>query len=382
VENYPGLDVRKYEVWKNEDHQKLFEAVLKAFGINRPFVPMIFIGDLDPVVVYAGDGSTTSEIEEKLQYCLKNRCSYSVGQYLEQGEMLRKHAVVRDMAGGEVITIPFLGKLNTSEIALPVFTVLLAFLDSFNPCAFFVITFLLSLLTHQASFRIILIIGNVFVVCSGLLYFVFMSAWFNLFFLTRNLRFITLVAGIVAIGLALVNIKDFWYFKKGISLAITERKKQVLFERIRALALSRRLPVMVASTILLAAGANSYEILCTAGFPLVYTKILTLRIMSLGTYYMYLAMYNLVYILPLVVIVFLFAVTLGSKKMTEWQGRVLKLASGLMMLALGSALIIKPSLLNSLIYSLLLVAGTVILAVLIAVAWKRWVRYIPSDRSS
>jgi len=341
VENYPGLDVRKYEVWKNEDHQKLFEAVLKAFGINRPFVPMIFIGDLDPVVVYAGDGSTTSEIEEKLQYCLKNRCSYSVGQYLEQGEMLRKHAVVRDMAGGEVITIPFLGKLNTSEIALPVFTVLLAFLDSFNPCAFFVITFLLSLLTHQASFRIILIIGNVFVVCSGLLYFVFMSAWFNLFFLTRNLRFITLVAGIVAIGLALVNIKDFWYFKKGISLAITERKKQVLFERIRALALSRRLPVMVASTILLAAGANSYEI-----------------------------------------IVFLFAVTLGSKKMTEWQGRVLKLASGLMMLALGSALIIKPSLLNSLIYSLLLVAGTVILAVLIAVAWKRWVRYIPSDRSS
>lgn len=386
AEEYPLLDVRMYEVWKNQEHEELYAAVLEAHGISRRFVPMIFIGDLYPVVGYAGDGSTAAEIEEKLRYCLENRCPDTVGRYLEgPGDAGRLTRELADRGGravpaGDTVIVPILGELEGSEIALPVFTVIIALLDSFNPCAFFVLTFLLSLLIHLGSSKKVLLIGGVFVVCSGLLYFVFMSAWLNLFFVTRNLRFITLAAGIAAVGLAVVNIKDFWYFRKGVSLSIPERKKQVLFEKMRALALSRRLPAMIAGTVLLAVGANSYELLCTAGFPLVFTRVLTLRAMSLGTYYLYLAVYNLVYVLPLAGIVVLFAATLGSRKMTERQGRVLKLAAGLMMLALGSVLIIDPSLLNSPVHSVLLVAGTVALAVLIAVAWRRWGRHAQSGR--
>jgi hypothetical protein len=130
--------------------------------------------------------------------------------------------------------------------------------------------------------------------------------------------------------------------------------------------MSGRVPAMVAGAALLAIGANFYEMLCTAGFPMVYTKVLTLRKMGMAEYYFYLLMYNVIYVVPLVGIVVVFAVTLGSRKMTEWQGRVLKLASGLMMISLGSVLIVDPSILNRITYSVLIVTGAVALSLLTA----------------
>jgi hypothetical protein len=103
---------------------------------------------------------------------------------------------------------------------------------------------------------------------------------------------------------------------------------------------------------------------------MVYTKVLTLRKMGLAAYYLYLLMYNAIYVVPLAAIVVVFADTLGSRKMTEWQGRVLKLSSGLMMISLGVVLIVDPSILNSVTYSVLIVAGAVALSFLVAFITK------------
>jgi len=88
--------------------------------------------------------------------------------------------------------------------------------------------------------------------------------------------------------------------------------------------------------VVLAIVANSYELLCTAGFPMVYTRILTLRALPVESYYLYLLLYNLVYILPLLAIVTVFTIKLGSRKLSEQEGMVLKLLSGVMMLMLGA----------------------------------------------
>jgi hypothetical protein len=106
-------------------------------------------------------------------------------------------------------------------------------------------------------------------------------------------------------------------------------------------------PVVV-GTAGLAFAANLYELLCTSGFPLVYTRVLTLRDLSPAGYYGYLALYNVVYVTPLFLIVVGFSLTLSSHKLTEYQGRVLKLLSGMMMLALGVVLVADPGLLNNL----------------------------------
>ena len=107
---------------------------------------------------------------------------------------------------------------------------------------------------------------------------------------------------------------------------------------------------------MLAVAANFYELLCTAGFPMVYTRLLTLSDLSAGARYGYLAFYNLIYVLPLALIVFAFVRTLGAHKLKEREGRLLKLLSGVMMLELGILLTVAPAQLNSLAVSAILLA--------------------------
>ena len=124
------------------------------------------------------------------------------------------------------------------------------------------------------------------------------------------------------------------------------------------------------ATIILAVAANSYELLCTAGLPMVYTRILTLSDLSTNQYYLYLALYNVIYIIPLLLIVILFSLTLGSKKLSEQEGRLLKMLSGSMMLGLGSILLLKPEWLNNMLVSVTVIFGSIALTLLIALVQK------------
>jgi hypothetical protein len=220
-------------------------------------------------------------------------------------------------------------------------------MDAFNPCAFFVLLFLLSLLIHQHNRRRMLAIGGIFVLFSGVMYFAFMAAWLGLFRIIGNLPWVTLGAGLVALLIGLVNIKDFFAFRQGPSLTIPESRKASLFRRGRRILAAASLPAMLVATVLLAVAANFYELLCTAGFPMVYTRLLTMQVHSPATHMLYLMLYNLVYILPLLVIVLAFVFTMGSRKLSEREGRLLKLLSGLMMLNLGLLLVIVPEQLSN-----------------------------------
>jgi hypothetical protein len=258
------------------------------------------------------------------------------------------------------------GEVDPTKVSLPLLTVVIGALDSFNPCAFFVLLFLLSMLIHGHSRKKMLLIGGIFVFFSAFIYFLFMAAWLNIFLVIGQLTAITLSAGVVALFVASINIKDFFFFKKGISLVIPEKAKPQLFERMRNLLKSSSLATTVAGTVVLAVFANAYELLCTVGFPMVYTRALTLHKLTTFQYYMYLVFYNVVYVVPLAIIVLVITISLGARKLTEWQGRQLKLVSGLMMFFLGLILLVNPSLLNNvaatggLLLAVIIVAGAMI----------------------
>lgn len=207
------------------------------------------------------------------------------------------------------------------------------------------------------------LIGGIFVFFSGAIYFLFMAAWLNLFLYLGELQLITLIAGCIAVIIAAVNIKDYFWFKRGFSLSIADDEKPKLVDRMRQLLRLDSIVTVVIATVILAIVANSYELLCTAGFPMVYTRILTLASLPIESYYLYLMFYNLIYILPLLAIVTLFTIKLGSRKLSEHEGMVLKLLSGVMMLLLGSMLIVSPQLLNN------VVAAAAILVIAISVTW-------------
>jgi len=218
----------------------------------------------------------------------------------------------------------------------------LAGLDAFNPCAFFVLLFLLSMLArHESRVRMIAVSG-IFILFSGLWYFAFMAAWLNVFLWFGELRWVTVVAGLVAVAMAVLDIKDFVLGKRGPSLSIPESAKPSLFARMRGLIRAGSWGSALLATIVLAAAANTYELLCTAGFPMIYTRLLTLAELPVPTYYAFLALYNVVYVIPLLLIAGAFVATLGSRKLQEREGRALRLLSGLMMLGLGITLLVAP----------------------------------------
>ncbi len=258
--------------------------------------------------------------------------------------------------------------LKLGDTSLPVLTLVIAGLDAFNPCAFFVLLFLLSLLVHARSRWRMLLIGGLFVTCSGLVYFLFMGAWLKLFQWAGEVRLLTLGAGLVATFIALVNLRDALSPERSATLAIPAEAKPGLFARMRGLLNADSLPSLVVGTLVLALVANSYELLCTAGFPMLYTRILTLHGLSDGAYLGYLVAYNLVYILPLLAIVLLFTWSLGSRKLQEHEGRSLKVLSGVMMLGLGLLLTLAPEWLNNLFTAITLM----LIALLVAWLFKRY----------
>lgn len=262
------------------------------------------------------------------------------------------------------LTLPFFGALEPSQLSLPLFTLVLAGLDAFNPCAFFVLLFLLSLLAHQQSRRRMLLIGGVFVATSGLMYFAFMAAWLNIFQLLGALGGITLGAGLLAIGVGLINLKDFLALGRGPSLSIPASAKPGIYRRARAILQSSSPVAMLGATVFLAVTANFYELLCTAGFPMVYTRVLTLQEPSATARLAWLALYNLIYVLPLLLIVLTFVITLSAHKLTEREGRLLKLMSGTLMLALGLLLTFAPALLNNLAVTAALLALALLVGLL------------------
>jgi len=387
----PELEVRPFEVVSDPANARLLVRVAEAFGEQARGVPVTFIGSSAPITGFESAETTGRLIESRVRECLDRGCEDVVGPLVGNKPPLtasagapQRERPAPPAAGkavvptplkapetGTVLSLPLLGQTDFSKMPLFSLTVILGALDSFNPCAFFVLFSLLGILVHARSRGRMLFVGGVFVLFSGLVYFLFMAAWLNVFLYIGQMKAITTAAGVVALCVAGINIKDFFLFKRGISLTIPESKKPGLFGRMRGLLHETSLPAMFLGTVVLALAANSYELLCTAGFPLVFTRILTLNNLRPLEYYLHLALYNAVYILPLAAIVALFSLTLGSRKLSEAQGRVMKLVSGLMMLGLGTVVLVDPGLFNNVLVGVALLAFALLAAGAI-VGLEKW----------
>lgn len=400
---YPELEVIPHLVTEDPDEARLFVKMAAAYGTKASGIPATFIGHFQPIIGFQSEDTTGALIEARVKYCAKSGCidpadrvpqDISILEPQPPGDLLLGEAPAPDegvcpddipcvegeaaLEGESVppegkaaaeepekeasaepetsvppldeptaITIPIIGKVEAARMALPILTVTIAALDGFNPCAFFVLFTLLGMLVHVHSRGRMLLVGGIFVFFSGFVYFVFMAAWLNVFLLTGEIKAITVTAGLIALVIAVINIKDYFYFKHGVSLSIPDSAKPRLFDRMRKLLKASSLLSLIIGTVVLAAAANAYELLCTAGFPMVFTRVLTLHDLPSVTYYLYLVLYNVVYVVPLATIVGIFTVTLGSRKLSEHQGQVLKLISGIMMLYLALVILLKPGLLGN-----------------------------------
>jgi hypothetical protein len=246
----------------------------------------------------------------------------------------------------DLIELPLFGKLRASTLGMPLFTIAVGLVDGFNPCAMWVLLFLLSILVNLKDRTRILAIAGTFVIVSGLAYFAFMAAWLNVFLLIGYLRPIQIGLAVIAIVIGSIHIKDFFAFKKGLSLSIPESVKPGIYSRVRGIVTAEHLAGAVTGAITLAVLVNIVELLCTAGLPALYTNILMQQGYSSSVRYAYLSLYILAYMFDDSLMVLIVVWTLSKRKLQEAQGRWLKLVSGLAILLLGIVMLFRPELLH------------------------------------
>ena len=271
------------------------------------------------------------------------------------------------------VELPFIGVIAPETLSLPVLTVVLAGVDAFNPCAFFVLLFLLSIMVNAKSRSRMLIVGGIFVFFSGFIYFLFMIAWLNIFELLgagSDGGLIILGAGLMALVAGIINIKDYFFTKGEVTLSMSAENRTGLIKRMGKLTSASSMAAMIAGTVVLAILANAYELLCTAGFPMIYTSVLSMHELPAFDRYLYLAFYNIVYVIPLAIIVIAFSATLGKRKLTEKEGQTLKLMSGIMMIGLGGTLAVDPTALQNVTLAIALIAASIGLTLVITLGRK------------
>jgi glutaredoxin len=314
---HPEFRYEVRDIAQDQEAANAYLEVIRQFNIERPAVPLMLVGD--QVMI----GFRAPETPQKLSELLGWQPPDSSPEDTGTAKLLPAW-------------------LSMDRYGLPAFTVILGLMDGFNPCAMWVLMFLLSMLVHVKSRPRMFLIAGVFVLISGAVYFLFMAAWLNLFLAFRWSAVLRILIGMLGLTAAGFHLKDFFMNLEGPSLSISEGKKGRIGSRIRAVITARNLPLAILAVGVLAILVNFYELLCTAGLPALFTQILVNQEIQGARFYGYLLLYNAAYIFDDSVMVFTATWALSSKRLKPGAGRILKGLSGLVLLVLSLLVIIKP----------------------------------------
>lgn len=311
---HPRLNIVVHEVDRDKDARDALIRQSRAAGVWPPGVPSFVLNGYVLVGFDTAD-VTGAELTALLERNQSTLTSIDTGVF---------------------------GTLSVNELGLPLFTLAVGLLDGFNPCAMWVLLFLLSLLVHLHDRLRMALIAGTFVLVSGLIYYAFMAAWLNVFLAVGMSTALRVALAAIAIVIGVINLRDFRAQSAHFTLSIPAGAKPGLYARMRGIVTAKSLPLALLSAAVLAIIVNVVELLCTAGFPALYTAILTQQALEPTAHYAYLGLYILGYITDDALMVGTAVVALSSSKLTENTGRWLKLISGAVMFALGLVMLLKP----------------------------------------
>ncbi len=289
-----------------------------------------------PVTIFEGQvflgwesrETTGAKIEEVLQQCLAGNCP---------------EAGVKEPE--DKIALPIIGTIKLSDYSLPSLAVILGLVDGFNPCALWVLAYLISLvITLKDKRKIWLLVGS-FVFASGVLYFLFMTAWLNAFLLIGYFRPVTIVIGLVALGAGVLNVREFIKTKGAIVCEVgDEESRKKTMTRIEKVVLSPLTLATIAGIVVLAFVVNSIEFLCSAALPAIFTHVLSLSNLSTLRYYAYILLYDFFFMLT-ALIIFGSAAFAMTSSLGDRFAKYCRPLGGTILLVLGVLLLFAPHLL-------------------------------------
>lgn len=330
------INLQMYEV-STPENQKIFEQYGMFYNVQVGAVPLAFIDD-EQVFGYQGDKTTGKQITDIVERKLKEK---GILQNISNGE-----SSTSTTSTTENIRLPLLGTLDARSISLPFLTVVLGLLDGFNPCAMWVLIFLITLLLGMKDKKRMWLLGSIFVVTSGAVYFIFMAAWLQFLLFIGMITIVRMIIGLVAVGVGGFQLKNWWKNRKadGVVCEVSNKKStKNTFEKIKNIVHKESLWLSVAGIILLGFSVNLVELACSAGFPAIFTQVLALNDIAMWQRYLYMFGYIVFYMLDDIVVFVIAMLTLQSKTIGGKYAKYANLVGGLIIFILGFLLIFKPT---------------------------------------
>lgn len=271
-------------------------------------------------------------IEQAIVDCLEGHCG-------EPGEVIDEEEPTE-------VTVPVFGTIRFADYSLPALAVILGLVDGFNPCAMWVLVYLISILMMLNDRRKAWIIVGAFVFASFVLNYLFMTAWLNAFLLIGYARPVTIIIGAVALAAGIFNIYDFIKTRGQIVCEVVDpEERKSTMSRVESIAASPITIGMLISVIGLAFIVNSFEFVCSAALPAIFTRVLTLAGLTTLQYYLYIFLYVFFLMLDHLVI-FSAAVLALNTSIADRYMKYCRPIGGTILLVLGVLLLFAPHVLQ------------------------------------
>ena len=338
-----NVEIIEYEVWHDEENAKLLDEVQKRFGTEGG-VPYNAIGDTS-VIGYSE--ANKNKILRAIAYCKKNGCRDTIG-LIQEGKDVKiddKFSKYDKKSNDKsTIKVPFIGYVNMKNVSLMSAATIIGLVDGFNPCAMWVLLFLITTLIGMKDKKKMIILCSVFLLTSGLVYFLLMFSWLNIIINVSTSIIIRNIIALFALGAGIYNLYSFYKNLKtddGCEV-IDKKKRKTIFERIKKFTHEKSLLLSIVGIMVLAVSVNVVELLCSAGLPVVFSELLVINNIS-GTKAV---LYDLLYILFFLLddlIVFIIAIkTMDVVGISSKYNKYSHLVAGIIMLLIGILLLFKP----------------------------------------
>ena len=337
---YDNVELVKYEVWNSKENRELLTKVQDELNNHASGVPYLVIGE--KVIVGYTEGIHDKQIKKEIKEYVSTKKPVDVIKLIDEGNHIEKPK--EKPKEDKEFTLPILGKVNAKNISLPLLAVVLGLVDGFNPCAMWVLIFLISMLIGLKDKKKLILYGSVFLITSGLVYFGLMFTWLSVIAKVSVSLVFRMIIAVFALGAGIYNLYSYIKSLKendGCTVTNTKQRKTIM-TKIKKFTSEKNVILAILGIIVLAIGVNFIELLCSAGLPTLFTEILAINNISMGKG----IMYNLIYIIFFMLddfIIFMIAVTtMNIKVISTKYSKYSHLVAGIIMLIIGILLILKP----------------------------------------
>ena len=333
------IKVKKYEVTQ---YSKLYDKVVDKLNIDSNGVPLTIIGS-DYIVGF--NENTKTEITEMIDaYSKKDYCDVvdliirnkDITSCIDENKTIYENNSLKE--------VKLLGKtikFDAKEVSLPLIAIIIGFIDGFNPCAMWVLIFLISKLFNIKNKKKMWLLGLTFIITSALMYLIFMLGIFGISNIIGT--YFKYLIGLVALIGGFINLKSFKNsLKKDVGCTVTnkEQKKKII-NKIKKILNEKNLLISLIGIILLAISVNIVELACSAGLPAMFVEILSLNDLSKNMYIFYMLIYILVFMLDDIIVFAISMITLEVTGVSNKYTKYSHLIGGIIMLVVGILMMFK-----------------------------------------